>query len=98
MPLSRGPRGAPSVGLLSRGRAIPARHRFSGEDVGRQLLRQLGVVLHRRRGHHHRRPDQRLLVAKAQVNSFIATIGTAALLGALVLAYSGGIVIFEIAG
>jgi ribose transport system permease protein len=36
-----------------------------------------------------------LLVAKAKVNSFIATIGTAALIGAAVLAYSGGTVIFE---
>ncbi|MFD1714867.1 ABC transporter permease [Amnibacterium flavum] len=35
-----------------------------------------------------------LLVAKAKVNSFIATIGTAALIGAIVLAYSGGTVIF----
>lgn len=36
-----------------------------------------------------------LLVAKAKVNSFIATIGTAALIGAVVLAYSGGTVIFQ---
>lgn len=36
-----------------------------------------------------------LLVAKLKVNSFIATIGTAALIGALVLAYSGGTVIFD---
>lgn len=36
-----------------------------------------------------------LLVAKAQVNSFIVTIGTAALISALVLAYSGGTVIFD---
>ncbi len=36
-----------------------------------------------------------LLVAKLKVNSFIATIGTAALLGAVVLAYSGGTVIFQ---
>lgn len=36
-----------------------------------------------------------LLVAKLKVNSFIATIGTAALIGAVVLAYSGGTVIFE---
>lgn len=36
-----------------------------------------------------------LLVAKLKVNSFIATIGTAALIGAIVLAYSGGTVIFE---
>ena len=36
-----------------------------------------------------------LLVAKAKVNSFIATIGTAALIGAIVLAYSGGTVIFQ---
>lgn len=36
-----------------------------------------------------------LLVAKAQVNSFIVTIGTAALINALVLAYSGGTVIFD---
>jgi ribose transport system permease protein len=35
-----------------------------------------------------------LLVAKAKVNSFIATIGVAALIGAVVLAYSGGTVIF----
>lgn len=35
------------------------------------------------------------LVAKLQVNSFIATIGTAALLGSTVLAYSGGTVIFD---
>lgn len=36
-----------------------------------------------------------LLVAKLKVNSFIATIGTAALIGAVVLAYSGGTVIFD---
>ncbi|MDQ0790801.1 ABC transporter permease [Streptomyces sp. B3I8] len=35
-----------------------------------------------------------LLVARAKVNSFIATIGTSALIGAFVLAYSGGTVIF----
>ena len=36
-----------------------------------------------------------LLMAKAQVNSFIVTIGTAALISAVVLAYSGGTVIFD---
>ncbi len=36
-----------------------------------------------------------LLVAKAKVNSFIATIGTAALISATVLAYSGGTVISQ---
>lgn len=36
-----------------------------------------------------------LLVARAKVNSFIATIGIAALIGAVVLAYSGGTVIFN---
>ncbi|MDR7188175.1 ribose transport system permease protein [Microbacterium sp. BE35] len=36
-----------------------------------------------------------LLVAKLKVNSFIATIGTAALIGAVMLAYSGGSAIFD---
>jgi ribose transport system permease protein len=36
-----------------------------------------------------------LLVTKLKISSFIATIGTAALIGALVLAYSGGSVIFD---
>jgi len=36
-----------------------------------------------------------ILVTKLKVSSFIATIGTAALIGAFVLAYSGGSVIFE---
>ena len=36
-----------------------------------------------------------LMVAKAKVNSFIVTIGTAGLISALVLAYSGGTVIFD---
>ena len=36
-----------------------------------------------------------ILVTKLKVSSFIATIGTAALIGAFVLAYSGGSVIFD---
>ncbi len=36
-----------------------------------------------------------LLVAKLKINSFIATIGTAALIGAVILAYSGGTSIFD---